>query len=131
MQFGLKHSALAAQFCPLIFLQTPLPSQVFVPLHCTVALLSGEPPAMFEHWPSLPARWQATQVPVQAPSQQRPSAQKPLTHSPLPPQTWPVIFLQVPVASQALFPLYAFAGLLSTLETIGEQVPRLPARLQA
>jgi len=79
------------QFCPLIFLQAPIPSHALLPLQ--LGLLSVRPLAMFEQVPSLPAMLHAWHVPVHAEVQQTPSTQVLL------PAHWLLVMHEAPVGS--------------------------------
>jgi hypothetical protein len=83
--------------------------------------------ATVEQVPREPPRLQASQVPLQGPSQQRPSVQKVLMQSAPLPQLWPSLARQTPPASQAKLPWQKSSSALVTVE----QVPTLPTRLQA
>lgn len=103
------------QGCPFLFLQTPAPSQVVVPVHVFGAVVSSFCGRMLAQVPFVPPvriALQALQTPVQPRLQQKPSAQKPLEHSPGTEQVWPLSFLQLPLPSHELGPLQA--GIVSS-----------------
>lgn len=100
-QKALTQSAATVQDWPLSFLQTPLPSHAFTPIHVGVSSFAL---GTFEHLPTLAATLHALQVPLHAESQQTPSAQKVLRQSEAAAQTWPSAFLQSPEPLQSCPP---------------------------
>jgi hypothetical protein len=125
-QKPLVHSLAAAQACPLIFLQIPLPSHVLVPLH--TGLVSVPPAATLVQVPTLPTALHTLQSVLQAALQHTPSAQKPLRHSVPALHAAAFSFLQLPAPSQVFVPVQMFNGKLSsTFAATFEHVPTLPA----
>jgi hypothetical protein len=128
-QFPRMHWASSVQVwpLPLVFLQTPMPSQTLLPVQVATGLLSVLPLATLVHVPGV-ARLHDWHAPQLADPQHTPSTHWLFTHWLLPiGQAWPTFFLQPPaVPSQELFPEHVCGPVVSVW--FAPVVPQTPSR---
>ncbi len=124
-QVPVKHSEVAKQVCPSIFLQLPAPSHELTPMHVLGVMLSG-PAGMFPHVPLRPTAHDLHAGQLVTP-QQTPSTQVPVKHSSVVAHARPLLFLQLPIPSHELVPMQVLGVTLSGPAGTFPQVPFPPS----